>query len=114
MDQVSRLSRRRYWCLTRFHPVYYGKLLVRTPEDMPMLGMTDTAEHLKRRRPWARAFSGAALKEYEPMVASRALQLVQALQSQPGEIDIGKWINYFRCATFCFSLEQLIDAQRVR
>ncbi len=61
-----------------------------------MLGMTNIAEHLRRRRPWARAFSGAALKEYEPMVASRALQLVQVLQSQKGEVDIGKWVNYHR------------------
>lgn len=79
-----------------------------------MLGIMDTTEHLKRRRPWARAFSGPAIKEYEPMVASRALQLVQALQSQQGEVDIGKWINYFRCATFRFNFERLTDAQRVQ
>ncbi|KAL1948749.1 hypothetical protein VTO73DRAFT_10555 [Trametes versicolor] len=82
-------------------PMYYGKLLVRKPGDMPMLGIMDTTEHLKRRRPWARAFSGPAIKEYEPMVASRALQLVQALQSQQGEVDIGKWINYFSYDFMC-------------
>ncbi|OJT14456.1 Cytochrome P450 67 [Trametes pubescens] len=82
-------------------PMYYGKLLVRTPKDMPMLGMTNITEHLRRRRPWARAFSGASLKEYKPMVASRALQLVQVLQSQKGEVDIGKWVNYHSYDFMC-------------
>lgn len=56
----------------------------------------DTEEHLERRKPWARAFTPAALKEYQPMVAARARQLVEALGKQAGEVDIAKWVNYFR------------------
>ncbi|KAI0641322.1 high nitrogen upregulated cytochrome P450 monooxygenase 2 [Trametes meyenii] len=76
-------------------PMFVGKVLRRSPKDMLLVGIMDTAEHLERRKPWARAFSGAALKEYEPLVAARASQLVQALEHQQGEIDMGKWVNFF-------------------
>ncbi len=56
----------------------------------------DTDEHLERRKAWARAFTPAALKEYHPMIAARAGQLVYALGQQDGEVDIAKWLNYFR------------------
>ncbi|OJT05136.1 Cytochrome P450 67 [Trametes pubescens] len=55
----------------------------------------DTDEHLERRKAWARAFTPAALKEYHPMIAARAGQLVYALGQQDGEVDIAKWLNYF-------------------
>ena len=74
--------------------VYIGRLLTAT--DMPLVGIMDTEEHLQRRKPWARAFNGAAIREYEPLVAKRTHQLVRALEDQKGEVDIGHWVNYFR------------------
>ncbi|KAI0367398.1 high nitrogen upregulated cytochrome P450 monooxygenase 2 [Pilatotrama ljubarskyi] len=73
-------------------PMYIGRLLT---TKLPLVGIMDTVEHLERRKPWARAFTPAALKEYHPMLAARASQLVQALSQQGGEVDIAKWINYF-------------------
>ncbi|KAJ2984860.1 hypothetical protein NUW54_g10352 [Trametes sanguinea] len=46
-------------------------------------------------KPWIRAFSLAALKEYEPMIAHRVNQLVHVLEKQPGEVIMGKFFNYF-------------------
>ena len=34
-------------------------------------------------------------KEYEPLIASRATQLVQTLEKQRGEVVIGRFFNYF-------------------
>ncbi|KAI0667289.1 high nitrogen upregulated cytochrome P450 monooxygenase 2 [Trametes maxima] len=82
-------------------PMFVGKVLRRSPKDMLLVGIMDTTEHLERRKPWARAFSGAALKEYEPLVAVRASQLVQALERQQGEIDVGKWVNFFSYDFMC-------------
>ncbi|KAI0628638.1 high nitrogen upregulated cytochrome P450 monooxygenase 2 [Trametes polyzona] len=82
-------------------PMFYGKLLIRTEKDMPVVGIMDIAEHLERRKPWARAFSASAMKEYEPMVAARAMQLVQALLRQEGEVNIGIFVNYFSYDIMC-------------
>ncbi|KAI0331729.1 high nitrogen upregulated cytochrome P450 monooxygenase 2 [Cubamyces sp. BRFM 1775] len=80
-------------------PMFVGRLL--TVKDMPLVGIMDTEEHLRRRKPWACAFNGTALKEYEPLVAKRAHQLVQALERQKGEVDIGNWANYFSYDFMC-------------
>ncbi|KAI0355826.1 high nitrogen upregulated cytochrome P450 monooxygenase 2 [Trametes cingulata] len=74
-------------------PMYIGRLLTST--NLPLVGIMDVEEHLERRKPWARAFTPGALKEYQPMLASRTRQLVRALGQQRGELDIAKWINYF-------------------
>ncbi|KAI0632330.1 high nitrogen upregulated cytochrome P450 monooxygenase 2 [Trametes polyzona] len=74
-------------------PLMIGR--VRTISNLPLPGIMDPAVHHERRKPWSRAFSAAALKEYEPQVASRANQLVETLERQKGEISLGEYINYF-------------------
>ncbi|KAI0649664.1 high nitrogen upregulated cytochrome P450 monooxygenase 2 [Trametes meyenii] len=82
-------------------PMFIGKFIRPDPTDMPIVGLIDTAAHLERRKPWARAFNGASLKEYVPMMATRAVQLVQTLQHEQGAIDIGKWVNFFSYDFMC-------------
>nr|AAX81444.1 high nitrogen upregulated cytochrome P450 monooxygenase 2 [Phanerodontia chrysosporium] len=61
-----------------------------------MVGARDHAYHMQRRRPWNRAFSATALKEYEPLIYGRVHQLVSALADRQGQVvDIAKWIGYF-------------------
>ena len=36
-----------------------------------------------------------ALKEYEPIVAKRAAQLVERVGEQKGVLDLAQWISYF-------------------
>jgi len=58
---------------------------------------------MHQRKPWNRAFSSTAMKEYEDIVANRIRQLVGSLEnlvlrSAPKEgalLDIATWLNYF-------------------
>ncbi|TFK80146.1 cytochrome P450 [Polyporus arcularius HHB13444] len=70
-------------------------------EDTAMIGLLDVEEHLHRRRPWNRAFGSAAMKEYEPLIARRTRQLLDALSQQKGPVELGKWINYFSYDFMC-------------
>ncbi|KAI0628543.1 high nitrogen upregulated cytochrome P450 monooxygenase 2 [Trametes polyzona] len=80
-------------------PLVIGRTLAAT--NPPLLGITDPAVHQERRKPWNRAFSAAALKEYEPFVAARAAQLVRVLESQKGTFDISRFFNYFTYDFMC-------------
>ncbi|KIK57400.1 hypothetical protein GYMLUDRAFT_46274 [Collybiopsis luxurians FD-317 M1] len=55
--------------------------------------------HAARRRLWNRAMSTQALHEYEDIIARRASELVEVLESQisvsKGVVDITQWLNYF-------------------
>ena len=64
-------------------------------KNLPMVGILDLDEHLMRRRRWNRALAPSALKEYEGRVSERARALIQRIGEQPGEIVLGKWIDYF-------------------
>lgn len=61
----------------------------------PMIALRQSREHTRRRRPWNRAFSMAALKSYEDIIIKRSLQLAETLSRQSGVVDMGQWISYF-------------------
>ncbi|KAL1951367.1 hypothetical protein VTO73DRAFT_516 [Trametes versicolor] len=61
----------------------------------PLIALGDPKEHLRRRKPWNRAFSVASLKDFEPMVARRTQQLVDLLSSKKGEVNMSKWFSWF-------------------
>ncbi|KAH9035154.1 high nitrogen upregulated cytochrome P450 monooxygenase 2 [Lactarius deliciosus] len=73
-------------------------------EGPPMLiAQRDPILHMHQRKPWNRAFSSAALKEYEIVVAKRIRQLVGCLddiiqrsdQKANTVMDINRWLKYF-------------------
>ncbi|TFK81542.1 high nitrogen upregulated cytochrome P450 monooxygenase 2 [Polyporus arcularius HHB13444] len=74
-------------------PNFIGAMLTTT--NVPMVGIMDVEEHLRRRRAWNRGLGPAALKEHEHVVFKRARQLVERLGEQQGEVNIGDWLNYF-------------------
>ncbi|KAG6872248.1 hypothetical protein C0995_011597 [Termitomyces sp. Mi166 len=61
----------------------------------PMIALRDKTEHTRRRRPWTRAFSTAALKGYEEIITNRCVQLVEAVGRQTGAVDMAQWISFF-------------------
>ncbi|TFK75098.1 cytochrome P450 [Pluteus cervinus] len=61
----------------------------------PMISIRNKADHTRRRRPWTRAFSTTALKDYEEIITRRSTQLVEHLGNQKGVIDLAQWIAYF-------------------
>ncbi|KAI9445850.1 high nitrogen upregulated cytochrome P450 monooxygenase 2 [Lactarius psammicola] len=70
----------------------------------PMLiAQRDPVLHMHQRKPWNRAFSSVAMKEYEVMVAKRVRQLVGCLdnviqrsdQKANAVVDMTRWSKYF-------------------
>ncbi|KAI0065823.1 high nitrogen upregulated cytochrome P450 monooxygenase 2 [Artomyces pyxidatus] len=66
----------------------------------------DAAAHLRKRKPWNRAFTSAALKDYEVIINKRSQELIDRLegmilkQSSNGKdrkasVDMSMWLNYF-------------------
>ncbi|KAL1948858.1 hypothetical protein VTO73DRAFT_10664 [Trametes versicolor] len=80
-------------------PQMIGRIL--TVTNLPLLAIADPALHHERRKPWNRAFSAAATKEYEPLLVSRVSQLAYVLRSQKGEFDMSKFLNYFTYDFMC-------------
>jgi len=70
----------------------------RRPKGKPMsvIAMRDPVEHKRRRKMWDRAFSTAAIKNYDEIVAKRARELVEQFEKRAGqEIDLSMWMSYF-------------------
>ncbi|CDO73447.1 hypothetical protein BN946_scf185013.g82 [Trametes cinnabarina] len=61
----------------------------------PLIAIGDPKEHLRRRKPWNRAFNVASLKDFEPLVANRTRQLVDLLGSKKGEVNLSKWFSWY-------------------
>ncbi|KAJ6583187.1 cytochrome P450 [Mycena sp. CBHHK59/15] len=51
--------------------------------------------HANRRRIWNRGMSTEALKDYEAIIAKRAMQLLERIADVPGFVDLSAWISYF-------------------
>ena len=66
---------------------------------MILIALEDTGAHLQRRRPCQRAFTPAAIKDYEAQLARRTSQLVARLEEQLGKVRLGEWLEYFTCVT---------------
>ncbi|KAI0808389.1 high nitrogen upregulated cytochrome P450 monooxygenase 2 [Fomes fomentarius] len=80
-------------------PNFVGAMLTET--NVPMVGISDTEEHLRRRRAWNRGLGPSALKEFQHLIIKRARQLVDRLAEQNGVVDMGKWFNYFSYDFMC-------------
>jgi cytochrome P450 len=57
---------------------------------------------MQQRKPWNRAFSSTAVKEYEVIVAKRTRQLIGCLDNlvrgsdrKEKVLDVATWLNYF-------------------
>ena len=59
---------------------------------------------MEQRKPWTRAFSSTAMKEYEVLVAKRVRQLVGCLEdtiersdkNANTTVNMSQWLKYFR------------------
>lgn len=60
-----------------------------------LISLRDPAEHARRRKPWTKGFSSAALKGYEEILGKRIHELVTALEKQQRPIDLAEWISHF-------------------
>ena len=60
----------------------------------PLIGIRSNTEHTKRRRTWNRGFNPTAMRQYEPMVNEKVLQLLEAIL-QRYQVDLAEIIGYF-------------------
>lgn len=73
------------------------------PGSIPNIAtIPDVDSHRERRKLWNRAFTTSALKDYQPMVAARVLQLDDELSKRAAKIDEGskpvnlaEWMAFF-------------------
>lgn len=78
--------------------------------------MRNVHDHATRRKRWNRAFSTVSVKEYEPIVIKRALQLVDELQrrstkEQPNAqnyVDLAQWLSFFTYVSSALYRQDLI------
>ncbi|EGN99144.1 hypothetical protein SERLA73DRAFT_181973 [Serpula lacrymans var. lacrymans S7.3] len=76
-------------------PHWDGRMAEQT-NTRTLITIKDPVEHARRRRPWNRAFSIAALKGYEEIIAKRAREFVTGLEHKVGErVDLAELINHF-------------------
>ena len=62
-----------------------------------LISIRDPAEHMRRRKPWGRAFSVCAMKGYEPILGTRVREFVSKLEtrSSTDPINFTEWISRF-------------------
>lgn len=64
-----------------------------------VVAMRDIDVHHNRRKLWAHGLTSAAIKDYQPTIADRVLQLTEELRklSNQGDefINLAKWISRF-------------------
>jgi len=68
-----------------------------------LIAQRDPILHMEQRKPWTRAFSSTAMKEYEIIVAKRVRQLVGCLEEMIGRsdekanavVDMTQWLKFF-------------------
>lgn len=65
-------------------------------EEAELDGLFDFAVHTHRRKPWNRAMSVTAIKNYEPLVRTQVEEMIGGLCKYSGEeVDISKWMSFF-------------------
>lgn len=60
-----------------------------------LISIRDPAEHARRRKPWTKGFSSAALKSYEGILGKRVQELVTVLEQQQQPVDLAEQISHF-------------------
>jgi hypothetical protein len=75
-------------------PHWDGRLAEQT-NIRALIGLRDPAEHARRRKPWTRGFSSAALKGYEEILGRRVHEFVTALEQQRQPINLAELISHF-------------------
>lgn len=65
------------------------------PSPQSLIMHRDNVEHARRRRPWMRAFSTNALKEYHPQIKKRVGQFVDSLSAENEAINLAQRISWF-------------------
>lgn len=69
-----------------------------------LISERDPVEHLRRRKPWNRAFSTTSLQAYEDILKERTSQFVGHLEKQTYPLDMDQWISFYTYVQTPFTL----------
>lgn len=65
-----------------------------------LIVIRDQREHSRRRKPWNRAFSIAAMKDYEAALQRRALQLMRELEKRTTACTVINLVDWMKSFTY--------------
>lgn len=65
------------------------------PPIPALSAIRDPVLHGQRRKPWNRGMSVSALREYESIVAKRAVQFINVMEQQKGTPNLAHWLACF-------------------
>lgn len=82
------------------------------PPIPSLVAIRDSAERTRRRRTWNRGFNPIAMRQYEPIVHKRVIQLLETL-SQRGRVDLAEMFGYF-AFVFYSSFKSFVDLFPIR
>ncbi|KII89837.1 hypothetical protein PLICRDRAFT_52981 [Plicaturopsis crispa FD-325 SS-3] len=74
-------------------PNWDGRIPAQTTRSL--IALNNAKEHARRRQFWNRAFNSSALKDYEPVITRRSIELAEQLEKQKGPLDLSRWLCYF-------------------
>ena len=63
--------------------------------NIPMAGIQEVDEHLRRRRPWARGLGPSAIKGYKDRLTERVRELLILLRLHDGELALERLFDHF-------------------
>lgn len=73
----------------------------RNPDASPsVLSCRTSAEHARKRVPWMHGLNTANVRDYQPMIVRRAVQLAEELEKRwlagtAGEVNLVEYMKYF-------------------
>ena len=77
----------------------------KTPPDL--ISIPDVNEHRERRKLWNHGFTTSALRDYQPILSNRVLQLAENLNKRAGKdsykgepLDLAEWVGFFACVFY--------------
>ncbi|KJA18919.1 hypothetical protein HYPSUDRAFT_44767 [Hypholoma sublateritium FD-334 SS-4] len=78
-------------------PMWKGRINAQTGSTS-LVSERNMRVHLERRKPWNKGLSSSSVREYEPILRNRVLQLVESLQEKSAGnhfVDLVEWISMF-------------------
>ncbi|KAG2110892.1 cytochrome P450 [Suillus discolor] len=75
-------------------PHWDGRMAEQTA-TRTVISVRDPVEHARRRKPWHRAFSVAALKGYDEILGKRVQQFLTVLEQQTQPFNLAELISHF-------------------
>lgn len=100
--KVSFLKLRFIFLVSLTASVWNGR---RNPDaPAPIVATRSSKDHAAKRVFWSHAFSSASIREYQPVLGRRALQLAEELEKRARaeeSVNLAEWMSHFAYVWIC-------------